>query len=60
MPNDRVELLRTSTNHDFRLPGACCPRLPLGTAEQDDDAADVMPKGSLRLLETTMKVKDTE
>ena len=36
VPNDKVELLRISTNYDFGLPGACCPRLPLDTAEQDN------------------------
>ena len=60
VPNNKVELLRTSTNYDFGLPEACCPRLPLDTDEQDDDAADMLPKGSLRLLETAVKVKDTE
>ena len=30
---DKMELLRMSTNYDFRPPGACCPWLPSCTAE---------------------------
>ena len=59
VPTYVVELLRTPANYDFRLPGACCPRSPLNTYEQGDDAADVLPRRSLRLPETVMKVEDT-
>ena len=48
---DKVELLMMSANYDFGLPGACCPGLPLDTAEQDDNTTDNLPKRSLRLPE---------
>ena len=59
MPTDKVELLRTFTNYDFGPPEACCPGPPSDVDEQDDDAADVLPRTSLRPLEKTKKVKDT-
>ena len=59
VPTSKVELLRMSFNYGFELPGASCPELPSDIAEQDDDAADVLPRRSPRLPETAMKVKDT-
>ena len=44
MPTDEVKLLRRTAEYGFQLPGACCPRLPSDTAEQDDVAADVLPR----------------
>ena len=55
VPNDKVELLGMFTNDELGVLGACHPRLHSDTAELDDDDADVLPKGSLRLLETAMK-----
>ena len=43
----KVELLRMTANYDFGLPGACCPGLPSDADEQDDYAADVLPRRSL-------------
>ena len=57
---DKVELMRTLTNYELRVLGACRPRLRSDTAEHDDNVTDVLPKGSLRLLEMATKVKDTQ
>ena len=59
VPTGKVELLRMSTEHDFKLPGACCPGLPWTPPSKDDDAAGAA-EASLRLPEEAMKAKDTE
>ena len=51
MPTDEVKLLRMPTEGNVELPGARCPGLSADTAEQDDGAADVEPRRSLRLRE---------
>ena len=60
VPTNKVELGKTFTSHDRGVLGACCPRLPSDTAEVDNNATDVLPKGSLPLLETPMKVNDIQ
>ena len=59
MPADKVELTRIANNYNFGPPEACCTRLPSDADKQDEDAADVLPRTSLRLLEKTKKAKDT-
>ena len=59
VPTDEVELLRMSTEYSFELPGACCPGLHSDTAEQDDGAADMLPRRSLRFANKAKKVKVT-
>ena len=59
VPTYRVKLRRMSAIYDFGLPRACCPGSPSNADEQDADAADVLPRRSLRLPETAMMVEDT-
>ena len=49
MPSNEAKLLRKRTEDDCELPGACCPGLPADTGEQDNGAAKVVPRRSLRL-----------
>ena len=52
-------LLRIRANYNFGLSGACCPRLSSDADEQNEDAADVSTRTSLRPLETFMKDTNT-
>ena len=58
MPTEEAKQPRMPTEGDFVLPGACGPRLPADTAEQDNGAADEEPRRSLRLREKANQVKD--
>ena len=47
VPTYGVEPLKMSTSYDVGQPEACCHELPSDADEQDNNAADVLPRRSL-------------